>query len=214
MERISSHRNPGRKTLFPPEDRRILLGLAVDSISRALKDGAPMKIDPSAYPEPLRRKGASFVTLKIRERLRGCIGSIEAYRPLVDDVADNAYKAAFRDPRFPSLREEEFRGVSLSLSILTEPELLTVVSEEDLIRRIRPGIDGLIIEEGGRRGTFLPSVWEALSDPRRFLMELKQKAGLPSDHWSDTLRFRRYTAETIEGETGAPDPEESNSPVP
>jgi AmmeMemoRadiSam system protein A len=188
---------------FPPELRRILLDLAAETIARALEDRWPAEIDPSGYPEPLRRERACFVTLKIRGRLRGCIGSIEAYRPLVHDVVDNAYKAAFRDPRFPSLKADEFELASLSLSILTEPEALSVGSEEDLIRRLRPGFDGLIIEEGVRRGTFLPSVWEGIPDPRRFLMELKEKAGLPRDYWSDTLRFLRYTAETIE--QGAPD---------
>jgi uncharacterized protein len=184
--------------MFSPGDQRILLDLAAAAIGRALKAGEPIPIDPSAFPESLRQDRACFVTLKIRERLRGCIGSIEAYRPLVSDVADNAYKAAFRDPRFPALREEEFRVASLSLSILTQPELFPVESEEDLIRRMHPGRDGLIIEEGTRRGTFLPSVWEDLGNPREFLRELKQKAGLPADYWSGTLRFLRYTAETIE----------------
>jgi AmmeMemoRadiSam system protein A len=149
------------------------------------------------YPERLREPQASFVTLHLDESLRGCIGSLEARRPLVEDVMQNAYGAAFEDPRFPVLTLEEFERLNIHLSILSPPEPMVCSSEADLAAQLRPHVDGLVIEEGWRRGTFLPSVWEQLSDPYLFLRHLKRKAGLPEDYWSQTLRIMRYTVEAV-----------------
>lgn len=142
-------------------------------------------------------KRATFVTLEIGGQLRGCIGMLEAHRPLANDVAENAFSAAFRDPRFPPLSDVEFDDLEISISVLSPPEEMSFSSEKDLLDQIRPGIDGLILEEGFRKGTFLPSVWEQLSEKEAFLEHLKQKAGLPPGYWSDTLRVFRYTAEYI-----------------
>lgn len=178
-------------------EREILLGVAARSILQGLDTGHALEPDPNAYPESLQAVRASFVTLRVKGLLRGCIGSLDARRPLVSDVALNAFAAAFRDPRFPALRRDELSRLTLHLSVLSPPQALTCTSEEDLIAQLRPGIDGLILEDRGRRGTFLPSVWEQLPDPKPFLEQLRQKAGLPSGHWSETLRIARYTTDSF-----------------
>ena len=136
-----------------------------------------------------------LVTLERRGQLRGCIGMLEAVRPLVRDIAENAFAAAFRDPRFPPLTIDELADLELHISILSPAEAVHFKSEQDLIEQLKPGIDGLILREGYRRGTFLPSVWEQLPDASQFLRHLKQKAGLPADYWSDSLKIFRYSTE-------------------
>jgi AmmeMemoRadiSam system protein A len=179
------------------QQEQILLDLARSSIRHGLQTGKPLRIDPADFPPELLEPRATFVTLHKNRELRGCIGMLKAVRPLAEDIAENAFAAAFRDPRFPPLATGEFEQLKIHLSILTLPEPITFSSEEDLLAQLRPGMDGLIIEEGGRRGTFLPSVWEALPNPKQFLRHLKQKAGLPPDYWSDTLQFYRYRTESI-----------------
>ena len=122
---------------------------------------------------------------------------LEAYQPLINDVAENAFKAAFNDPRFPPLNAEEFTDLTIHVSVLGKPEAIAFTDENDLLQQIRPGIDGLILEDGHHRGTFLPSVWESLPTAREFLRHLKQKAGLDTDYWSDTLRISRYTTQSF-----------------
>jgi AmmeMemoRadiSam system protein A len=120
---------------------------------------------------------------------------LEACRPLAEDVAENACAAAFEDPRFEPLTKKEFEKLEIHISVLSPPEELIFSSKENLLSQIRPGTDGLILQDGFRRGTFLPSVWEELPSKELFLAHLKQKAGLPADYWSDTLRVFRYTTE-------------------
>jgi len=180
-----------------PEARRTLLDLARRSIACGLGQGTPLQVDPGDYPEPLRDQRATFVTLHLHGELRGCIGHLEAVQPLVRDVVENAYAAAFRDPRFPPVSQQELPALALHISILTPPEPMTFATEADLLAQIRPGIDGLILTEDQARGTFLPSVWESLAEPRDFLNHLKRKAGLPADHWSDRVRVERYTTESF-----------------
>ncbi|RKX47553.1 MAG: AMMECR1 domain-containing protein [Verrucomicrobia bacterium] len=146
-------------------------------------------------PGDLMEERATFVTLELGGRLRGCIGMLEACRPLAEDVAQNARAAAFEDPRFPPVSCKEFELLEIHISVLSPPEELAFSSEADLLAQIRPGVDGLILQEGFRRGTFLPSVWEELPEKEEFLGHLKLKAGLPGVYWSDTLRAFRYTAE-------------------
>lgn len=174
-----------------------LLDLAKSSIQHGLQTGQPIKINLDDYPEELTERRATFVTLEINHQLRGCIGMLEAVRPLAEDIAENAYSAAFKDPRFPPLEAHELDRLDIHLSILTPAEPVSFSSEQDLISQLQPGIDGLILEEGHRRGTFLPSVWESLPEPEQFLRHLKQKAGLPSDYWSKNIRIYRYQAEMI-----------------
>ncbi len=179
------------------EQRQSLLDVALKSIESALEEGREVPVAPESYPERLRAMQGCFVTLHVEGRLRGCMGSLEATEPLVVNVARNAYAAAFRDPRFGKLTRDEFPRLEIHLSLLSRPEELHVTSEADLIAQMRPGIDGLTLIEGGRRGTLLPSVWKTVSNPREFLEHLKRKTGLPVNYWSDTIRVERYTAESI-----------------
>ena len=143
---------------------------------------------------------ASFVTLRIAGRLRGCWGSTAARQPLLLDVAANAYKAGFEDPRFGPISKEELAGLDLGISVLSTPRPIAFADEDDLLRQLRPGRDGLILEDGDRRGVFLPSVWGQVTEPQQFVRQLKRKADLPPHHWSDDLRVHRFTAESF----GAP----------
>lgn len=179
-----------------PSHKQLLLQLAGDSVRKGLC-GETLTVRPTDYPEPLRAVRATFVTLHVDEKLRGCIGTLEARRTIVEDVASNAYGAAFRDTRFPALTWPEFERLAIHISILSPPEPVQFSSEADLLTQLRPRVDGLIIEEGAYHGTFLPSVWEQLPEPREFLRHLKHKAGLSPDYWSSRIRVQRYTAESI-----------------
>ncbi len=161
----------------------------------AERGGQLLSVKAADYPEALRESRASFVTLREGGSLRGCMGSLEARMPLVEEVARNAHNAAFKDPRFSPVSSGEIPRLKLKLSVLTVPEPFPVESEEDLLNRIQPGIDGLVLKDGGRRATFLPAVWEALPSPREFIRQLKRKAGLSEDHWSDRIAFLRYRAD-------------------
>lgn len=176
--------------------RAELLAVARRAIEAGL-EGTRLRVPLASAPEPLRAVRATFVTLKIGIELRGCIGTLEARRTLVEDVAWNAHAAAFDDPRFPPLTRAEFERVDVHLSLLSLPDPLSFRSEQDLLAQIRPYTDGLVLEEGRRRGTFLPAVWEQLPDAAEFLRHLKRKAGLPPDYWSETVRVSRYTAESV-----------------
>lgn len=188
--------SPEIQTLDAP-GRRALLALARRSIAHGLTHGRALAVDPSAYPAALQAERAAFVTLEEGGRLRGCIGHLEAVQPLVQDVAENAFAAAFRDPRFPPLEGQELPRLTIEISVLTPAEPLSFTSEADLQRRIEPGRDGLILAQGRRRGTFLPSVWGSLPDPGEFLRHLKMKAGLAPDYWSDTIEVWRYRTESF-----------------
>lgn len=168
----------------------VLLGIARDAIARRLGAAA---LSPPDTPW-LARPGASFVTLTSEGMLRGCIGSLEAQRPLAADVAANAEAAAFRDPRFPALDAAEWPRCEIEVSLLTTPKPIAFADEDELLESLRPGLDGLIIEHAGRRGTFLPQVWESLPDKRVFVGELKRKAGIPAETRITRCRLLRYRA--------------------
>lgn len=170
--------------------RQILLDVAIEAIRAALEHREPRP--PVEVPAALLEPGASFVTLRDGPRLLGCIGTILPTRALLDDVAENALGAAFRDPRLPALTEREFARMSVHISVLTPLEPLAVDSLASLRAEVRPGVDGLLIEAGARRGTFLPSVWEQLPDPDAFLEHLWRKAGLRPGTWPRGLRVSRY----------------------
>lgn len=151
---------------------------------------------PALSADPaLRQPGATFVTLTEGGALRGCIGSLEAHRPLAEDVCENARAAAFGDPRFAPLTADELPRIRVEVSLLTPPTPIACSDEENLLAQLVPGKDGLILSFGPRRATFLPQVWEQLPEPRRFLAHLKQKAGLPADFWDGALAFARYGVE-------------------
>jgi len=178
-------------------ERQTLKHLAKQSIEYGLTHGCPLPVDLTTLPESLSVARATFVTLEKQGHLRGCIGMLEAHRPLAEDIAANSYAAAFSDPRFPSLDSSELDEVDIHLSILSPAEIMTVKSEAELIQQLRPNIDGLILDDGLHRATFLPSVWESLSNPIDFIHQLKLKAGLPSNYWSDNLHAYRYDTESF-----------------
>lgn len=169
----------------------VLLRLARRAIEHALGLESAVTHEAAWLAEP----GATFVTLRQDGALRGCIGSLEARRPLLQDVMSNAVASALRDPRFPPLTADELARTRVEVSLLSPVEPLTFSDEEDALRQLRPGVDGVVLEYRGHRGTFLPQVWSELPDPRRFLQQLKRKAGLPEDFWSPEIRLARYTVE-------------------
>jgi len=178
-------------------DEKLLLQLAEDAVRHGLAHGAPLHPDLSLYPDALNEPAATFVTLERHGHLRGCVGALRAYQALAEDVAEHAFQAAFKDTRFEPLTAGELEDLHIHISILTEPEDMTVDSEEDLLGQLRPGVDGLIIQDGPCRATFLPSVWESLPNPKDFLSHLKMKAGIRATHWSDTLKASRYTVVSV-----------------
>lgn len=172
-----------------PDTGCLLIAIARASIQRQL--GLPVSAQPQA--EWLNEPGAVFVTLSQNGVLRGCIGSLEAHRPLIEDVQANACAAAFRDPRFPPLTLDEWPATQVEVSLISPSQPITFSDEADALSQLRPGVDGIILEQNGHRATFLPQVWEQLPEPAEFLAHLKRKAGLSPDFWSHDLRLRRYT---------------------
>lgn len=189
------------KTLAAPQ-RAELLRLARRSIEQGIHSGHPLIVTPSEFHRDLKQVRASFVTLEKLGELRGCIGHLEAVQPLMVDVVENAFAAAFRDPRFPPVRADELDELHIHLSLLTHPKAMQFESEGDLIAQLRPGRDGLILQDGPNRGTFLPSVWDSLPDPSDFLAHLKQKAGLSTRHWSKNIECYRYNTESFGDDQG------------
>lgn len=179
--------------IFSIPEQRTLLKIARDSIQKGFKAGHPLPINRADFSNNFLEKRAVFTTLEKEGNLRGCIGSLIPVRSLVEEVARSAFLAAFKDPRFPPLSEAEFSEIEISLSILSPLEPISCQSEQELIDQLRPGVDGLMIQEGSQSGTFLPTVWEELSDRGEFLRHLKRKAGLPENYWSPSLHFFRYT---------------------
>jgi len=166
-----------------------LLAIARGAIAEQL--GVPTP--PIEETEWLYEPGATFVTLTCAGALRGCIGSLVAERPLRADLENNALAAAFSDPRFPPLSKREYREIEVEVSLISPMQPVTVESEIHALSLLRPGVDGVLLEYGRRRGTFLPQVWEQLPEPRAFLTHLKKKAGLPADFWAEEIRLSRYT---------------------
>jgi AmmeMemoRadiSam system protein A len=182
---------------YTEAERQQLLQIARESIRCGLEKGKPCAVKLKDLPAALREKRASFVTLHKAGKLRGCIGTISAYQPLAEDVAQRAYAAAFGDSRFSPVRADELAHLDISISVLSPPEPLEFTSEADLLAKIQPQVDGLIIEEDSLHGVFLPSVWESLPNKREFLRQLKRKAGLPADYWSDAIKVSRFCTEYL-----------------
>jgi len=188
---------------FNKEEKKFLLGLARRTMEYFLKTGRKLELKPHEVPsEKVIQDGAAFVTLYIGKEkiLRGCIGSLESRRPLVMDVINNAINAAFDDPRFYPVKQEELKEIKIEISVLTKPEKLEVKDKDDLLKKLIPKKHGLIIQSSWHRATYLPIVWEQLPDKVQFLSELCEKAGLPKDAWKDTenMMFFTYEAEEFE----------------
>jgi AmmeMemoRadiSam system protein A len=179
------------------EEKNILLDVARRSIEYGLQHARPLPVNTRDYSNVLQQPRATFVTLHLHNQLRGCIGTLNAYQPLINDVAEHAFAAAFRDPRFEPVTSREAPQLDIHISILTQAAPMTFNSEEDLLRQLNPGVDGLILESGYHRGTFLPSVWEQLPQPEKFLQHLKLKAGLAAGYWDKNIKVSRYTTLSI-----------------
>ncbi|MEN8205606.1 MAG: AmmeMemoRadiSam system protein A [Pseudomonadota bacterium] len=182
---------------YSSEEKSVLLAIALDSIRNGLEHGKPMQLHIGDYPAHLTAQCASFVTLSHGEALRGCIGTLEARSSLVESVAENAWAAAFRDPRFAALTAAELDTLTIHVSVLSPLKPVRVASEQELLARMIPGEAGWVMQENGNRGTFLPSVWSSLGEAADFLRQLKIKAGLSPDYWSDTLEIWYYTTDSF-----------------
>lgn len=174
-----------------------LLAIARASLWQAVREGSAAWVDLSHVAPRLQENGASFVTLTEHGELRGCIGTLEAFRPLAEDVAANALASALRDPRFPPVTPRELPDIKIEISVLSAPVDFPVRDEQDLLQKLQPGVHGLIIRDGPHRATFLPAVWEQLPDAHDFVAHLKRKAGMSLQHWSPTLECQVYTAQKI-----------------
>ncbi|OGT79379.1 MAG: hypothetical protein A3H91_00720 [Gammaproteobacteria bacterium RIFCSPLOWO2_02_FULL_61_13] len=173
-------------------DETQLLELARKSIACAVAGKPVPRVAVGTFAAALQRPGATFVTLTKGGRLRACLGSLRAFRPLVLDLVERSHSTAGKDARFPPIRRDEVADLHMEIAILTAPTELHFKSAGDLLEQLLPGTDGLTIEDQGHRATFLPKVWSEISDPARFLARLRQKAGLSQDHWSATIRAWKY----------------------
>ena len=179
------------------EEQTILLRLAREAMERGVRCEELPLLDLESLPLALREPGSSFITLTSRGQLRGCIGSLEAYRPLVEDVRLHALAAALQDPRFPTVKVEELSGIQIEISRLTPPVPLEYMDAKDLLAKLRPHVDGVILRGGTfRRATFLPQVWEKLPNPEEFLCNLCYKMGLEPDLW----RYKHFEVLTYQVE--------------
>jgi AmmeMemoRadiSam system protein A len=165
------------------EEKQTLLTLAREALECGVRGQSLPRPDPATLTPLLRAEGAAFVTLTVRGQLRGCIGALQPYQPLYEDVREHALAAALQDYRFPTVRPEELPLIQIEVSRLTLPQLLAYTNADDLLAKLRPGVDGVILRDGARRATFLPQVWEQLSDKMEFLSHLCAKMGAPANLW-------------------------------
>lgn len=186
-----------RSTKLDPTTQQAVLGTAATAIDAGLGRSIASPPDARRLPPPLADPRASFVTLTLERSLRGCCGTLEPARPLLLDVWHNAQASAFHDPRFPPLTLAEWRNLELEVSVLTPCERVVVASEQELLLGLVPGRDGLVLAWRGMRATFLPKVWEQVTDAEDFLRRLKQKAGWAADFWAADLEIWRYETEII-----------------
>lgn len=164
-------------------EQKSLLQIAREAIESAVSRMDLSEIIHSELSPSLMAKGASFVTLTKEGRLRGCIGTLEAYQPLAKDVQEHAVAAALQDPRFPPVQPEECPIIEIEVSVLTLKVLLEYTGSQDLLEKIKPGIDGIVLQDGFRKATFLPQVWEKLPSPEEFLTHLCMKMGANGNLW-------------------------------
>ncbi len=183
---------------YSDAQQQLLLALAQRSVEIAVNEGRRMPVTAEDYEFPLQQNRATFVTLTIQNKLRGCIGCLDAIEPLVAGVVHNAYSAAVCDPRFNPVRPGELAELHFEISILSPVQPIVVDDESQLLAVLVPNVDGLILEDGMHRATYLPTVWTQLPQAETFLCELKAKAGLPADYWSESIKFWRYTTETFD----------------
>lgn len=193
-----------RSMRIDSEERQRLLELARESLRHGLSWGRPLPVALQTWPAHLCEPMATFVTLRRTGELLGCIGSLEACRPLVQDIAENAYAAGARDPRFPPLHPATLAQVDLEITVLTPRQALRAANECELLAQLQPGVDGLILEWRGCRSTFLPAVWQQLPRPNDFLAQLWLKAGLEPAFWARGMSFYRYQAISFREDSAPP----------
>jgi uncharacterized protein len=181
----------------------LLLSVARSAISNKLGQAMALPEPAGGTADVLQAPGASFVTLNQQGQLRGCIGSLQAHRPLLADIQANAIAAALHDPRFSPLTLLELDITTVEVSVLSVMQPLSFTSEADALAQLRPGVDGLVFEFGRYRSTFLPQVWEQLPKARQFMAHLKHKAGLAPDFWAAEVRLQRYTVRKFKEVEGA-----------
>ncbi len=190
------------------QEQSLLLALARDCIRCFLFTRKELSVDPQNFPPALQQEAASFVRLYLnnprhlnntrqQRELCGCIGTDKAWRPLVSDVIHNAHASAFEDPRFPALKKEDEGNIQIEISVLTTPVPIAFANEPDLLSQLKPDEDGVIIQEGVHRANFPPITWQHLSDRAEFMRQLKIKAGLAAQHWSDRIQVWRYRTITF-----------------
>jgi AmmeMemoRadiSam system protein A len=165
------------------EEKQTLLRLARQALETGVRGGPLPRLDEASLTPALRANGASFVTLTVHGNLRGCIGALEPYQPLAEDVREHAMAAALEDYRFPTVQEIELASIEIEVSRLTVPVALKYTDADDLLAKLRPGVDGVILRDGFRRATFLPQVWEKIPDQAEFLTNLCYKMGTAPDTW-------------------------------
>jgi uncharacterized protein len=178
-------------------DRRRLIDAARDSIASGFGRSQPGPLPAGPWIEALSMQRATFTTLTVVGELRGCRGTIEPHRPLVEDVWENAWASAYDDPRFPPVSADEIPRLGISISVLSPLETIPARSEAELIEALEPGVDGLLLSHGAARATFLPAVWQQLPDARDFVVQLKYKAGWSGSFWPADLKAFRYRTETF-----------------
>lgn len=184
-------------TTVSDDDANVLLDIARQSIREAVTNKAVLDVDTTQVAPTLLARHGVFVTLRRNGELRGCIGTLDPQKNLAQDTAEYARRSATQDPRFPPMSVHELTDLDIHISVLSEPTPIEFTDEADLLAKIRPGVDGLLLETPTNRGTFLPAVWKTLPDPQQFLDHLKSKAGLPRKELPKDARVYRYTAQSI-----------------
>ena len=177
--------------------RQTLLALARESVRAGVRLGMPGPFPQRDYPASLRKWRSSFVTLSCAGKLRGCCGRLQADRPLAEDVWENAYASGFRDPRFAPLTSPEYEDLHIDISVLSPLEKLEVHGTDELLASLMPHRHGLLLARGEDKVTFIPHVWESVSDARSFVRHLREKAGWPAEGWEPDLEAWRFEAESF-----------------
>ena len=182
--------------MLPADACTALTDLARESIDHGADNGEPLPVRASDFPDVLQQKRASFVAIRTQGKLRGCVGTLYPTRSLAVDVAYNAYRSAFKDPRFSPVTSDQVCQLDLQISVLSSPVVAESESEAEVLSRVRPGIDGLILKEGAQCAILLPTVWGDVPEPAEFLRLLKLKAGLPPNYWSKDISLEYFSAES------------------
>ena len=183
--------------MYTAIQRQKMLDIAHRSIQHHFHLDTQLRVDHRGIDSSLLELRACFVTLKYQQQLCGCMGSLRPCQALVESIADNAYHAAFSDPRYPALNQRQLSGLNIHISVLTELSELALQSEQQLLDQLEPGRDGIVLTTGERTATFLPSVWRRFKEPETFIRQLKSEAGLADDYWERDLMIERFQVEEI-----------------